>query len=129
MDADIHDIRAFEAAGKFFDLTIGLKPVIKFERKQMLFKPVLSSGIGSLPHFQEKVPRVNADSSVSFVTLVYVESTALLIVKSGVEIVFLLNKKTSWMVELVVMGAPRDFSSKSTVRFGPALLFRAGLLF
>lgn len=113
LTVDIHNISAFDESKTMLNLGATLKAMIYSETSNVMFRPGISLGYGSL----------------GAIEAVGVESSQYFNVGGFVEVVYSMPGGLSWLGEAAIYAGPSGGNSDYTITFGPMFLIRGGVAF
>lgn len=111
IDADLHDLAAFEAHTRFLVLSTGFKYSFESSDQRMLIKPLTTIGIGYV-----------SDKNMP------IREKTFLILRTGVDLNLSTDSRTKWLVGGSILWFPRIWPENPTVTLSPIFMFRFGII-
>lgn len=108
---DVHNISAFDESETLFNVGLALKAIIAGETSNLMFRPGLVIGYGSLGSTAET------------------ESSQYFTIGGNAELIFMTQGSFSWLGEVGIYAGPSGGNSEFDITFGPMFIIRGGIVF
>jgi|CXWL01.1.fsa_nt_gi hypothetical protein len=111
IDADLHDLAAFEAHTRFLVLSTGFKYNFESSDHRMLIKPLTTIGIGYI-----------SDKNMP------IREKSFLVLRTGLDLNLSTDSRMKWLIGGSILWFPRIWPDNPTVTLSPIFMFRFGII-